>query len=32
MMALFIIVSVAIMIVTAHTPEEWKQIINDIKE
>jgi hypothetical protein len=32
MMALFIIVSVAIMIVTAHTPEEWQQIINDIKE
>lgn len=31
-MAFFIIVSLAIMIITSHTPEEWEKIFKDCKE
>lgn len=31
-MEFFIIISVAVLIVTAHTPEEWRNIFNNVKE
>lgn len=32
MIALFIIISVALLIVTGHTPEEWKEIFTKMNE
>jgi hypothetical protein len=32
MIVLFVIISVAVAIVTAHTPAEWKDIFDNIKE
>lgn len=32
MMALFIIISCAVVIFTARTPEEWKELINNVEE
>jgi hypothetical protein len=31
-MLTFIIISVAVAIVTAHSPEEWKEILNNVEE
>jgi len=31
-MGIFILISVAVLIVTAHTPDEWQQIFDNIKE
>lgn len=31
-MLAFIVLSVLVAIVTAHTPNEWKEIINKVKE
>lgn len=32
MFGVFIIISVAVAIVTAHTPQEWKEIFKNTKE
>lgn len=30
MFGLFILISCAVLVVSAHTPEEWEEIINNI--
>ena len=32
MMNVFLFVSVVVLVATAHTSEEWEQIINNVKE
>ncbi len=32
MFGAFIVISVAVLIITAHTPEEWRNIFNNVKE
>lgn len=32
MMNVFLFVSVVVLVATAHTPQEWEQIINNVKE
>ena len=32
MINVFLFVSVLVLIATAHTPEEWKEIVNNVKE
>lgn len=32
MMVLFYIISIAVLIAAGHTPEEWKEIINNFEE
>ena len=31
-MAFFIVISALLLVVTAHTPEEWRNIFNSINE
>lgn len=31
-MAFFIVISALLLVVTAHTPEEWINIFNNVKE
>lgn len=32
MFAIFLIISFAVLIAASHTPEEWSEILNNIKE
>ena len=32
MFILFLLISVAVLIITAHTPEEWAQVFSNINE
>ena len=31
-MAMFLIISIAVLIVTSLTPEEWKKVFDEVKE